>query len=99
MPLDRASIRAYVERDWGASRDRKRAYWRTRLTRDGLAEALRVTEQLRQWMKQTNPAWPTPKDREEDLETHIRVAQALAKTAPSGRTSPSRAARVRSGRQ
>jgi hypothetical protein len=85
MPgFDPALLRAFAQRDWRRARDAKRAYWRARLDRGGLAEAIRVTESLR-----------GPDDhREEDLETHQRVAEALAKTAPR-RASTRGVARVR----
>ena len=69
--LDGSAIRAYVARDWEKVRTAKRAYWRERLARGGLREALRVTEQLHRV--------PSAAEREEDLQTHRRVAQALAK--------------------
>jgi len=94
--IDSASVRAYVDRDHDAARAGKRAYWRGLLERDGLRAAVAVTDQLRQWMKQTNPSWPTEQDREEDLETHRRVAQALALTAPSATAHGALAPRGRS---
>lgn len=93
-PLDPAAVRAYMARDWGAVREAKRQYWRDRLDRGGLVEALRVSEQLRDQAAHANPAWPTEKDREEDLETHQRVAKALASTAPPERRSASARART-----
>jgi hypothetical protein len=94
---DPLGVRGYLARDWGAARDGKRRYWQARMRRLGLAEALRVTEQLRAWTARNNPSWPTPEQREEDLETHRRVAQALAATArPVTRRSPgARTRRVR----
>lgn len=87
-PLDPAAIRAYVGRDWQKARSAKRAYWRERLARGGMAEALRVTEQLHRV--------PTDAERDEDLQTHQRVAEALAKTATV--SSRARARRVRDRR-
>jgi hypothetical protein len=40
--IDPASVRAYVARDWQLLRTGKRAYWRTRLERGGLVEALAI---------------------------------------------------------
>ena len=91
--IDPASVRAYMARDWARLRESKRNYWRERLDRGGLAEALRVTEQLREWMRERHPSWPTPQDRDEDFESHKRVAEALARTAP--RPIRKRARRVR----
>jgi hypothetical protein len=56
----------------------------------GLTEALRVVGALRAQARFFQPGWPTQDDREEDLETHIRVAAALARTAPGQSPSGSR---------
>jgi hypothetical protein len=50
---------------------------------------LRVADVLRDQAQLLDPTWPHEKDREEDLETHRRIAAALRKTAPP------RSARVR----
>lgn len=44
--------------------------------------ALRVVDSLRAHVRLFNPTWPTREDREADLEAHIRVSAALARTAP-----------------
>lgn len=49
----------------------------------GAQEALRVVDSLRAHVRLFNPTWPTPEDREADLQTHIRVSAALARTAPN----------------
>jgi hypothetical protein len=79
--IDPASIRAYVARDWGLLRARKRAYWRARLDPGGLVEALAITEHLVPRYGTRPPSWPTEQEREEDLETHRRVAAALTRTS------------------
>jgi hypothetical protein len=105
--LDPAAVRAYLARDWSAIRAAKRSYWRARLDRGGLAEAARVSEQLRVQAQRDNPTWPTEQDREEDLESHQRVAQALRSTAarkppappaPPAPTTPKASARARARR-
>jgi len=91
--IDPASVRAYLARDWRSLRARKRAYWRARLERGGLAEALAITEQLRTGLQKRDATWPSEREREEDLETHRRVAAALARTAPRTPASTPRARR------
>lgn len=89
--IDRASVRAYVDRDWRLLRAHKRAYWRAQLERGGLAEALSIADQLRIELQERNPTWPSEHEREEDLDTHRRVAAALARTARASgpdRTTP-----------
>jgi hypothetical protein len=102
--ISTVSIRAYLARDWDAARAGKRTYWRDRLDRGGLAEALRVTDQLRAWIRSIDPDWPSKEDREEDLETHRRVAETLARAAKAvaaqapGRPASKGAARATRGR-
>jgi hypothetical protein len=86
VTLDPAAIRAYLAREWERARQSKQAYWRERLAYGGMAEALRVGTLLLRESSVT--------EREQDLETHQRVAQALAKTTPRH----SRATRTRSRR-
>lgn len=80
-PISASSIRTFLGRDWSGARDRKRAYWSERLERGSLAEALRVTDELRAWMQDRDPTWPSKEARDEDLETHRRVAATLARIA------------------
>lgn len=94
--IDPEAIRAYVARDWEGARAAKRRYWADRLGRGGIREALEVTAQLRQWMMQVDGSWPTQAQREDDLETHRRVAAALAKTRRP--TAPPARARARRAR-
>ena len=37
--------------------------------RGGLEEALGVTAQPRNWMRERDPSWPTPQGRDEDFQT------------------------------
>jgi len=88
--IDGATVRAYLNRDWKAMREAKREYWRARLDRYGLTESLRVSSLHRV---------PTEQERDEDLETHTRVAKALRRTAienaPPDATRPAAARRAR----
>jgi hypothetical protein len=73
---------ALLTRRWDLLAHYKNQYWRDR-KKLGLTEALRVVGSLRAQARFFQPSWPTQDDREEDLETHIRVAATLARTAPS----------------
>jgi hypothetical protein len=73
---------ALLGKRWDLLAEYKDQYWRDR-KRLGLPEALRVVDSLRTQARSFQPNWPTQDDREEDLETHIRVARALARTCPS----------------
>jgi hypothetical protein len=83
-----------MARDWAAARGSKREYWRDRIERGGLRDVLRLTDQLRGWMKRIDPEWPTAREREEDLQTHQRVAEALAK---AGTVASRRRPKLRAG--
>jgi len=82
-----ASLRARIQCDFARLRESKRDQWRARIERGGAAEALRISEELRNWMSARDPSWPTQQERDEDFETHVRVAEALARTAPLVRAS------------
>lgn len=85
---------ALLGKRWDLLAEYKDQYWREQ-KQLGLREALRVVDALRTQAQFFNPTWPTPEDREADLETHIRVSAALARTAPDEtkpRTKPARAA-------
>jgi hypothetical protein len=73
---------ALLSKRWDLLAEYKDQYWRDR-KKLGLAEALRVVDSLRTQARLFQPGWPTQDDREEDLQTHIRVAAALARTGPS----------------
>ena len=97
--IDPAAVRAYMARDWSAARDAKRTYWRERLARGGFREALRITDELYRWSLLADPTWPTRQARDEDLATHQRVAETLARAARASTPAPrARTARVRKSR-
>jgi hypothetical protein len=77
---------ALLSKRWDLLAEYKDQYWRKR-KQLGLREALRVVDSLRTQAQFFNPSWPTLEDREADLETHLRVSAALARTAP-GQTKP-----------
>src|SRR5215475_6200195 len=56
-------------------------YWRER-KRLGAEEALRVVDALFRQVKLSSPDWSIPEDREADLQMHILISAALARTAP-----------------
>jgi hypothetical protein len=85
VKLTRANVRSYLDRPWAALEEAKRAHWQARKHRGGLAEVLRVADELRTRAMLVDPTWPSERDREQDLETHRRVAAALARTAVAAR--------------
>jgi len=59
----------------------KSVHWRERKERLGPAEALRVADELRRWCRLRQPGWPSPAQREADLEVHVRVGEWLRSVA------------------
>jgi hypothetical protein len=71
---------ALLGKRWDLLAEYKDAYWRER-KKLGLREALRVVDSLRTQAQFFFPDWPTPEDREQDLQTHIRIARTARETA------------------
>ena len=78
-------IRHFVERDWAAVRANKDAYWRDRIARLGAAEGLRIADELRRQVLALNPDWPDAARRQEDLASHIHVAEQLRRVGSARR--------------
>jgi hypothetical protein len=78
-------IREFVARDWDAVREAKDAYWFERIARLGPLEGLRIAEELRREALLRNPAWPEPSDRQQDLLSHVRLAERLRLASPACR--------------
>jgi hypothetical protein len=82
--IDRA-IRELVHRDWDAVRASKDAYWGERIARLGPIEGLRIAEELRRQVLAHNPSWPGAADRQQDLLSHVRVAELLRRAGAARR--------------
>lgn len=84
---------ALLTKRWDLLAEYKDQRWREQ-KRLGAQEAWRVVDSLRAQVQLFNPTWPTPEDREADLQTHIRVSAALALTAPAEASQRTRATRA-----
>jgi hypothetical protein len=78
-------IRDFVTRDWDAVREQKDAYWDARIRRMGPLEALRISDELRRYVRWRNPEWPDAAARQADLQAHVRVAALLRCAGPTRR--------------
>ena len=78
-------IREYVARDWEAVRESKDAYWGQRILRLGPCEGFRIAEELRRQVLAQDPTWPDAAHREEDLQSHLRVANLFRRASPTRR--------------
>ncbi len=68
-----------MQRDWARVERAKHEHWAARRRRGGLAEAARVMSALRAHAELLDPGYPDTTERDADLETHRRVAAALAR--------------------
>ena|ERR1043166_3053743 len=87
---------ALLGKRWDLLAYYKDQYWRDR-KRLGLREALRVVDSLRAQVRCFQPDWLTQDDRDEDLETHLRVAAALSRAG--GREAHSKRSQARKTRR
>jgi hypothetical protein len=78
-------IREYVARDWQAVPAMKDAYWSERIARLGPLEALRVGDQLRRQVLQSNPSWPNATQRDADLRSHVRLSELFRRAGATRR--------------
>jgi len=78
--LRREDVVAFVKRDWRRVREAKERFWA-----DAGGDRFEMAEGLRRHARAVLPNWPTEKQREEDLEAHRRVAEALARVPPISR--------------
>ncbi|MCC6997113.1 MAG: hypothetical protein IT370_21040 [Deltaproteobacteria bacterium] len=73
----RDEIRAFALRDWTTTAKLKSVVWRRWRRRHGWLASLRVAEDLRQHVQLVRPGWPDRSEREADLDSHLRVIDAL----------------------
>jgi hypothetical protein len=75
---DPALLRAFAARNWDAVARSKAAMWQE-LTP---ADKIRLADELRRQALLTRPGWPSAADRRADLQTHLRVSEALRRVPP-----------------
>lgn len=79
--IDRAAIRAYLDRDWGAVERSKLEHWAARRRSTSAEQALAVADSLRRGVRELRPDWPSERDRREDLEAHTALSELLRRVA------------------
>lgn len=75
--MERTDVKAFLERDWASLERLKSDFWKGQKKRLTPTEVFLIANQLRETARLLHPGWPTEGDRQEDLETHIRVAAVL----------------------
>jgi hypothetical protein len=91
--LDRSYVASLVDKRWDLLAEYKLAAVRAEKA-EGLERILDIVEDLHAHVHMLNASWPTETDREEDLENHRRISQALARTADAGAKTGTRDRRV-----
>jgi hypothetical protein len=84
MP-DPQAVRDFLERDWASAARDKELYWRDYKRTHGPAAGIRVADELRRQVLAARPDWPSERERDEDLATHLRVLEVLRRAPASGR--------------
>jgi hypothetical protein len=75
--MRRAEIEEFLRRDWRAVEASKRAFWAERKKDIDARELFAAVDTFREQIMALRPDWPTPAQREEDLEAHMKLGQAL----------------------
>ncbi|MEM6955026.1 MAG: hypothetical protein AAF411_21130 [Myxococcota bacterium] len=78
--LDTTGLRAWMAREWAATRDADR---RARAAQTP-KQKVRLAVELYESAKRSNPAWPTAEDRARDLRSHERLRALLTRAAHVG---------------
>jgi hypothetical protein len=74
---DPAALREFLDRDWASAEADKERYWRDYKRAHGPAAGIRIADELRRQVLAARPDWPSEREREEDLATHLRVIEVL----------------------
>jgi hypothetical protein len=77
-------IAAFVRRDWRTAAASKKAQWLEERRRRGVAWCFRLADDLRGQVARQQPTWPTAAERQADLDSHVRVGEALRRVHRTG---------------
>lgn len=79
--MDPDAIREFARRDWGAAAASKAQYWARRFQQDGWRPAWEASAALLLQVRRHRPEFPTPGDRDLDLQHHVRLRALLDRAA------------------
>jgi hypothetical protein len=82
--VEAKDLAAFAARDWEAVSASKETQWLSERRRRGVRWCLEVAEELRRQVLRRHPAWPTADERQDDLDTHVRVGNALRRVRHAG---------------
>ena len=66
-------VRAYARRAWHAAERLKREHWARETAAHGPLATFEASVALWEHMRRLRPDWPSPDERREDLEHHLRL--------------------------
>jgi hypothetical protein len=75
--MDPEDLRRFAARPWEEKSASVARYWAARKRAEGPALGFSVACALYEEMRARRPDWPSPEERAQDLEDHVRLAAAL----------------------
>ena len=75
-PMRAADIRRFAGRDWKRLSAAKSGWWASRTAE----ERLKAADSLRLHMQSVRPDWPSPAERQADLDAHVYLSRLLRLT-------------------
>jgi len=79
--MDPEALREFARRDWDAAAASKAHYWALRYRLEGSRPAWEASAALLAQLRRHRPDFPTPRDREADLQHHLRLRALLDRAA------------------
>ena len=74
-------LRAYARRDWEKAAASKEAYWAREFAEHGSIAVFEASRALWRHMRAIRPDWPSPEERQEDLQDHIKLKRLIDRAA------------------
>ena len=75
--MTRDDIRRFAGRDWSRLAVAKDRAWLRAKQAMSTSDAIRAADELRKFTLDARAGWPDPTDRANDVQTHVRVSEAL----------------------
>ena len=79
--MDRDALRAYAHRVWAEVERLGHAYWAELYRRRGPAIGFRTAAALAEYVRRARPDWPSPAQRQQDLDHHVALKRRIDRAA------------------
>ena len=76
-----ATLGEYAARDWQAVASQDRLHWLRQYRQHGPEATMGASLTLWEHVRQVRPEWPTARERQEDLDHHLRLKQIFQRAA------------------